>query len=69
MRLLRARSSAELKKVASGSATQGLWLGTEKCDLRKSAKSKADSLGEEQLGKLGWEEEEPTTERRREYTN
>ena len=27
VKLLRARGSAELEKVASGSATQGLWLG------------------------------------------
>ena len=35
-------------------------------------KAEANSLGEEQLGKLGEEEdkeEEPVTERRREYTN
>ena len=35
-------------------------------------KTKADSLGEEQLGKLGEEEdeeEEPATERRKEYTD
>ena len=30
VRLLRARGSAELAKVASGSATQGLWLGGRK---------------------------------------
>ena len=30
MRLLRARGSAELRKVASGSATQSLWLGDRK---------------------------------------
>ena len=30
MRLLRARGSAELREVASGSATQGLWLRNEK---------------------------------------
>ena len=30
-------------------------------------KTEADSLGEEQLGKLGEEEEEPATEQRREY--
>ena len=29
-RLFRARGSAELRKVAFGSATQGLWLETEK---------------------------------------
>ena len=27
IRLLRVRGSTELRKVASGSATQGLWLG------------------------------------------
>ena len=31
------------------------------------AKTEVDSLGEEQLGKLGEEEEEPGTEQRREY--
>ena len=30
VRVLRACGSAELKKVASGSATQGLWLGDRK---------------------------------------
>ena len=30
VRLHRARGSAELRKVASGSATQGLWLGNGK---------------------------------------
>ena len=32
VRLLRARGSAELGKVASGSATQGLWLGDRKME-------------------------------------
>ena len=32
-------------------------------------KTKADSLEKEQLGKLGEEEGEPVTERRREYTD
>ena len=69
MRLLWARGSAELGKVASGSATQGLWLGGRKVDLKYSAKTEADSLREEQLGTLGEkedEEEEPATERRKE---
>ena len=38
----------------------------------QSAKTEADSLGEDQLGKLGEkedEEENPATERRRKYTN
>ena len=34
----------------------------------ESAKTEADFLGEEQLRKLGEEEEEPATERKREYT-
>ena len=34
VRLLRARGTAELRKVASSSATQGFWLETEKWDLR-----------------------------------
>ena len=41
---------------------------TETCDPRKSAKTDAASVGEEQLGKLGEnedEEEEPATKRRR----
>ena len=40
--------------------------------LAERQKTKADSLGEEQLGKLGEEEdeeEEPETERRRKYTD
>ena len=32
-------------------------------------KTEADYLGEEQLGKLGEEEEKPAAERRRKYTN
>ena len=40
-----------------------------KWDLSSSAKTKAQSLGEEQLGKLGEEENEPATERRRKYTD
>ena len=39
----------------------------EKWDFRLSAKTEADFLGVEQLGKLGEEEEEPATEQRREY--
>ena len=36
MRLLRARGSAELKKVASGSATQGLWQRNRKVESQVS---------------------------------
>ena len=43
----------------------------EKWDLRQSAKTKANSLVEEQLGKLGEEEEEekPATKQMRQYTD
>ena len=45
---------------------------TKKWNLKSAAKTEVDSLGEEQLGKLGEkedEEEEPAIERRREYTD
>ena len=57
MKLHRARSSAELGEVASGSVTQGLWLRNRKVGPKHS-------LGEEQLGKSREEEdeeEEPAT--------
>ena len=34
MRLLRTHDSAELEKVASGSATQGLWLRDRKVEFQ-----------------------------------
>ena len=58
MRFIRVDGLAELGQVASGSATQGLWY---------SAKTEADPLGVEQLGKFGEEkdeEKESATERR-----
>ena len=68
MRLLRARGSAELGKVASGSATQGLWLGGRKVGSQVSGKDRSQLLGREIVGKLKDEEGEPVTERRREDT-
>ena len=71
MRLLRARGSAELGKVASGSATQGLWLRNRKVGSQARHRPKPIPLREEQFGKLGEEEDEegePATKRRREYT-
>ena len=67
--LLRARGSAELREVASGSATQGLWLKNGKVRSQVSGIDRSDSLGEEQLGKLGEEEDDPALERRRECTD
>ena len=49
--LLKARVSAELRQVAAGSATQGLWLVNKK-----------KTSGKKRLEELGKEEEEPATE-------
>ena len=54
---------AELGKVASGSAAQGLWSGDKKERFQVMEKSEADSLKEKQLGKSG-EEKHPATKRR-----
>ena len=72
VRLHRARGSAELSEVASGSATQSLWLRSGKLRSQVSSLDRSRSLGEEQLGKLGDEEDEegePAIERRRECTD
>ena len=63
MRLLKAKALAQLGQVASGSATQDLWLKDKK-------NTEADSQ-EEQLEKLEEKEheEEPATQPRREYTD
>ena len=68
MRLLRPCGSAELGKVASGSATQGLWHKDRKVGFQVRGIDRSRFPGEEQLGKLGEEEdaeEQPATERRR----
>ena len=65
MRLLKARGSAEVREVASGSATQGLWL--------KDRKVGSQVIGEDQsrLPKRGTAEEVGRGGRqgRREYTD
>ena len=71
MRLLRARGTAELREVASGSATEGLWLRNGKVRSQVSGVDRSRFLGEEQFGKLGEKEDEkgdPAIERSREYT-
>ena len=70
VRLLRARGSVEFGLVASGFATQDLWLGDRKVGFHVIGGDR--SLGEEQLGKLGEkedEEEKKATKRNREYTD
>ena len=58
MRLHRARGSAELREVASGSATQDLWLRNGKVRSQVSGIDQSRFPGEEQLGKLGEDEDE-----------
>ena len=72
MRPLRERSSAELGKVASGSATQGLWLGDRKVGSQVIGEDRSrlfvrGTVGEIRRG-ARWEEK-PTTEQKREYTD
>ena len=72
VRLLRARGSAELRKVASGFATQSLWLRNGKLGSQEGGVDRSRFPGEEQLWKLGEKEDkegEPATERRTEYTD
>ena len=69
MRLHRARGSAELREVASGSATQSLWLRNGKVGSQVSGIDRIRFPGRRiQLGKFGEEEDEedePAIERRR----
>ena len=71
MRLLRARGSAEIRKVASGSAAQGLWLRNGKVRSQASgidgSRFPGRTVREVKRGRR--REEEPATERRRECTD
>ena len=69
VRLLRARGLAELREVATGSATQSLWLRNGKVGSQVSGIDRSRLDGRKQLGKLGEEEGEPAIERRRECTD
>ena len=69
MRILWARASAELRKVASGSATQGLWLRNRKVRSQVSGADRSQLPRRKTVRELGEEkdgEEEPATKRRRE---
>ena len=71
VRLLRARDSAELGKVAFGSATQGLWLRNGKVRSQVIGEDRSRFPGRRTVGKVrrGEDEEgEPAIEQRREYT-
>ena len=72
MRLLRARDSAELGKVAFGSATQGLWLRNGKVRSQVIGEDRSRFPGRRTVGEVrrGEDEEgEPATKRRNEYTD
>ena len=69
VRLHRARGLAKLRKVASGSATQCLWLRHRKVGSQVIDEDRSQFPGRRAVGKLGEEEEEPATEQRREYAD
>ena len=58
VRLLRACGLAELKEVASGSATQGLWLRNGKVGFHVSGTDRSRFPGKRTVRKLGEEEDE-----------
>ena len=72
MRLLRARGSAELREVSSGSATHGRWLRNGKVRSQVSGIDRGRFPGRRTVKKGGEkedEEDEPAMERRRECTD
>ena len=72
VRLLRPHGSAELRKVAFGSATHGLWLRNGKVRSQVSGIDRSRFPGRRTVGEVGKEEDEerePAIERRRECTN
>ena len=52
MRLLRALDSAELRKIASGSATQGLWLGDRKVASQVIGEDQSQLAGRVTVGEV-----------------
>ena len=52
VRLLCARGSAELREVASGSATQGLWLGNRKVRSQVSGVDRSQFPGRRTVRKV-----------------
>ena len=72
MRLLRARGSVELREVASGSATQGLWLRNGKVGSQVSGIDRSRLPGKGTVGGIRRgrnEEREPAIKQRRECTD
>ena len=69
MSQLRACSLAELGEVASGSATQGLWLGDRKVGSQVSGEDRGQLPGRRRVEEVREEEDEPATKRSKEYTD
>ena len=63
--------TARLGQIASGSATQGLWLGNRKLRSQIVGEDRSRPLGRRTVGEVRrrGNEEEPATERKREYTH
>ena len=69
MRFLRARGPVELRKVASGSATQGLWLRNGKVESQLSGIDQSRHPGRRTVGEIRRGKEEPAIEWKRECTD
>ena len=69
MRLHRARGTAELREVASGSATQGLWLRNGKVGSGVSNVDRNRFTERGTVGYLGEEGDEPAIKRKKECTD
>ena len=52
MRLLRARGSVELRKVATGSATQRVWLGKRKVGSQGVSEGQSQLPGRRSAGEV-----------------
>ena len=68
MRFLRARGSAELGKVASGSATQGLWLRNGKVGSQVSGVDRSRFLGRGTVGEVRRRKRASDRAKKRVYT-
>ena len=60
---------AKLREIASGSATQGLWLGNRKVGSRLISEHRIRLPGKGIVGEARRGGKVPATERKKEYTN
>ena len=69
MRLLSARGSTELGKVASSSAAQGLWLGNRKMGSQVVVEEHKRHPGKETVGEVWGKEDEGKSQQQKEGEN